>query len=128
MDAALALPRIGPIGAFGELDLHNLLLGRSMPEAIERAARLTLGPLLDSEKRTRDRLIQTLAIYLDSVGQLEATSRRLGIHVNTLRQRIQRIEGALELDLHNARARVNLQLALEVLGLDLSGEPGTPKY
>jgi PAS domain S-box-containing protein len=118
MDAALALPRLGPVAAFGELDLHNLLLGRSAPDAIERAARLTLAPLLEADERTRRRLIETLATYLDSVGQLEATSRRLGIHVNTLRQRIQRIEEALELNLQDARVRVNLQLALEVLGLD----------
>lgn len=116
LDAVIALPRLGPVAVYGDLDMHHLLLGKKAPEEIVRAARRTLGPLLDAPQR--DKWITTLAAYLDCVGSLEATARRLDIHVNTLRRRLVRIEGALELDLQGARNRVNLQLALGVLGLE----------
>lgn len=111
-DAAAVRPRLGPVAAYGDLDLQHLLLGRKTPDEIARAARRTLGPLIEDP-----RLIATLAAYLESVGSLETTSRRLGVHVNTLRQRLLRIEEALEVDLRDSGSRVNLQLALEVLAL-----------
>jgi PAS domain S-box-containing protein len=117
VDAAVALPRLGPVAAFGDLDLQHLLLGSKAPDDIASAARRTLGPLLEHPaRRNREKLIETLAVYLQSVGSLETTARRLGIHINTLRERVRRIEEALQLDLHDARHRVNLQLdVLELL-------------
>jgi PAS domain S-box-containing protein len=124
LEAVVALPRLGPVAAFGDLDLQHLLLGKKTPDDITRAARRTLGPLLESDLRHKQKLLTTLAVYLQSVGMLETTARRLGIHINTLRQRLERIEETLELDLQDARNRVNLQLALEVLDWPIDGDRG----
>jgi purine catabolism regulator len=48
------------------------------------------------------------------------TAQRLGIHVSTLRYRLDQIETALNRPLSNANTRVALQLALEVLDLSVS--------
>jgi PAS domain S-box-containing protein len=119
LDAARALNRHEPVVRFDQLGLRHVLLGTEPPEIVIAIARRTLAPLLDSPRtRDRDKLIATLSVYLDSLGSLETTSRRLGIHVTTLRQRLDRIEADLRISLRDAHSRIDLQLAIEVLQLD----------
>jgi PAS domain S-box-containing protein len=114
LDAALAVPRLGPVARADRLDLRHLLVGRHPTGEVEMAARRTLEPLLAI--RNAESLLETLSVYLDCVGNLEATSRRLGVHINTLRKRISRIESLMDVDLLDSRTRAHLQLALDVLG------------
>jgi PAS domain S-box-containing protein len=119
VDATIAVPRLRPIAVFDRLYIQHLLLGKQAPDDIVQAAERTLKPLFEHpDIRHRQNLITTLAVYLDSVGNLKTTARRLSIHINTLRLRITRIEQLLQLELHEPQTRVNLQLALEVLELD----------
>ena len=118
VDVALSVPALGLVAVSTELDLRHLLLrGGLAPAEVKDAARRALAPLYDSPRiRDPSKLVQTLATYLDQIGNLEATARELGIHINTLRQRIGRIESALGVELQDARTRVNLQLALDARG------------
>jgi PucR family transcriptional regulator, purine catabolism regulatory protein len=119
LDAARALNRHESVIRVDQLGLRHLLLGAEPPQTITAAARRTLGPLLESPRlKDRDKLIATLRVYLECLGSLETTSRRLRIHVTTLRQRLDRIEATLGLSLRDARSRTDLQLALEILRLD----------
>jgi PAS domain S-box-containing protein len=118
-DAAVALPRLGPVTSPDDLDLQHLLLSQKAPDELVRAARRTLAPLMDvPDPGRRDRLLATLAAYLESLCTLETTAQRLGIHVNTLRYRLGQIESALDVPLADARNRVTLQIALDVLELN----------
>lgn len=115
LHAARALPGRPAVALAGELELRQLLLAAPRAEEVRRAAARLLDPLLSGSTRGGE-LVATLAAYLASVGQLEASARRLGIHVNTLRHRLGRIEELLGRDLRDAGTRVDLQLALELLG------------
>ncbi len=115
LQAARALPGRPAVALAGELELRQLLLAAPRTDEVRRAAERLLAPLREGSARGGE-LVVTLAAYLESVGQLETTARRLGVHVNTLRHRVMRIEKLLGRDLRDAGTRVDLQLALELLG------------
>jgi sugar diacid utilization regulator len=108
------MPALAPVALAAELDLRHLVLTAPRSAEMESAARRLLGTLLDVGTRNRE-LLQTLRVYLDAVGQLQTTAARLDIHINTLRHRLARIESELSVDLRDARTRVDLYLALELL-------------
>ena len=57
-------------------------------------------------------LLETLTAYLDSSGSIEATSRALFVHPNTVRYRLKRIADVTGLSASEARDAYNLRLAL----------------
>ncbi len=67
-----------------------------------------LGPLLQHEGR--DRLLVTMRHFLNTSGSPSRCGRRLGVHANTVTQRIRRIEGILghPIDPENLSLRVAL--------------------
>lgn len=62
-------------------------------------------------------LLQSLAEYLRHHGQWESAALAVGVHRNTLRQRIQRCRDRLELDLDDPDVRAQLWLAIRRRGL-----------
>lgn len=69
----------------------------------------TIREAESSEKRT---LEGALAAYLRSSGNVAAAARDLGIHGNSLRQRLARIESLLSLRLSNQNDRLSLELSV----------------
>lgn len=67
-----------------------------------------LGPVLQHE--SRDRLLLTMRHFLETSGSPSRSGRRLGVHANTVTQRIRRIEGILgrPIDLDDLSIRVAL--------------------
>lgn len=57
-------------------------------------------------------LLETLTAYLDSSGSIEATSRRLFVHANTVRYRLRRIADVTGMSPGDARDAYTLRLAL----------------
>ncbi len=57
-------------------------------------------------------LMETLTAYLDTSGSIEATSRQLFVHSNTVRYRLRRIADVTGLTPSNARDAYTLRLAL----------------
>ena len=51
---------------------------------------------------------------MENQGKLSDIARHLYIHVNTLRQRLERIEDLLGVDLQDSTTRLNLHLALHI--------------
>jgi purine catabolism regulator len=80
-------------------------------------AREQLGPLLDTDERSRTQLLATLESVLTASDGKAGAARRLGIQRQTLYQRLQRIEDLLGVNLDNPRVRASLQLALTAHGL-----------
>ncbi|AKS31050.1 PucR family transcriptional regulator [Mycolicibacterium goodii] len=66
----------------------------------------------DSEHGTS--FVDTVAAVLDHPGNLSGAARELGIHVNSLRYRLDRISGVCGLDLQSAAARLRAALGLLV--------------
>jgi len=79
-------------------------------------ARRHLGPLAEHDRRRNGELVETLRAYLEA-GEQQAAARRLKVHPNTLRYRLDRIGEITDADLNDPETRLNLAVALRVQGL-----------
>jgi DNA-binding PucR family transcriptional regulator len=71
-----------------------------------------LGPLLAHDGQRRQRLLPTLAAYLDAGAAQQTTADALGVHVSTLKYRLGRIAEVTGRDLSAPDVRFQLQVAL----------------
>ncbi|MBO3096047.1 PucR family transcriptional regulator ligand-binding domain-containing protein [Cellulomonas dongxiuzhuiae] len=71
-----------------------------------------IGPLLRHDAQADGDLCRTLEVFL-GLGNAAEAARRLFVHYNTMKHRLQRIGDLLEADLHDPRTRTALALALE---------------
>lgn len=67
--------------------------------------------------RLPDDLLKTLEVYLDSGGNATRAAKQLFLHRNTLRQRLDRIAGLLNVDLTTSERWLSLQLAVKAARL-----------
>ena len=74
----------------------------------------TLGPLLDYDARRGTELVRTLRAYFDCGGSLTRAKDDLHVHVNTVVQRLDRIEALLGRDWSHPERSLELQLALRL--------------
>jgi DNA-binding PucR family transcriptional regulator len=74
-----------------------------------------LGSLIDYDARHKADLFSTLSIYLNQHESLKQTARVLGIHVNTVSYRIQRIEQLTSLDLADPDHRLCAHVAAKII-------------
>lgn len=94
-----------------DLGASRLLLGWYSSGAFGDYAAQMLRPLLDSAETE---VLTTLEAYLDRSCSAMQTARVLGIHRNTVTQRIARAERILGTSLAHSDTRLALQLALRV--------------
>lgn len=73
-----------------------------------------LRPLTAYDNEHRTELVKTLAAYARSGGSANVAAKKLMIHRNTLRQRLQRIEDHLNEDLSSTDDWVSLSLAAQL--------------
>ncbi|GAA2851723.1 helix-turn-helix domain-containing protein [Pseudonocardia halophobica] len=86
-----------------------------------RFAETLLGPLRRNDAETGGDLTDTLRHYLACGAQVRATAKVLGVHENTIRYRLGRIEHVGGLDLRRFDALLAAQLALQVDDLARGG-------
>src|SRR5205823_6110407 len=107
--AALAGRRPGSITTYHAVELAAFMAG-DLPRT-QAFVRDQLGPLAqDGDEQTRLRV--TLMLYLEEHGSRIATARRLGIHPNTVANRIRACRELLDRDL--TTRQVHLQVALSL--------------
>ena len=82
------------------------------PEAMAGFVDEWLGPLLAHDQRRSQKLLPTLAAYLDAGAAQQATADALGVHVSTLKYRLGRIEAVAGRSLSDPDVRFQLQVAL----------------
>ena len=100
---------------FANLGLHRFLYGWFDTPRSRALAQDLLRPLLEDDERGRGQLLETLRAYLEQHGRASAAAAQLGVHRNTLRYRLDRIESLLGVDLEAANVRLILQLILRTL-------------
>jgi GAF domain-containing protein len=104
-EAADAAAMAGAIGSgaravcYADLGAYRYLVGLIESGGPQDHLRDAVARLRDYDRRRQSQLLETLETYLDEGRSTTATSRTLLIHVNTLRQRLQRIESLSKLDL-----------------------------
>ncbi|WP_190818156.1 PucR family transcriptional regulator [Saccharopolyspora pogona] len=97
-----------------ELASHEVLLA-SAPDELRRSYRQRLlADLIEYDSAHNSDLLRTLRVFLDCSGSWSRCAKRLHVHVNTLRYRIQRIEEITGRDLAEFPSRVDFYLALEL--------------
>lgn len=114
-DAALVVRALLPAGgarAYASLGPYRYLAALAGSDVPASPHALAIAKLDDYDKQRGTVLLGTLEQFLHDRG-VTATSRRLLVHPNTLRQRLQRIETLTGLDLE-AEDLLSLELALKV--------------
>ncbi|MBM3572122.1 MAG: GAF domain-containing protein [Alphaproteobacteria bacterium] len=120
-EAARAGDRIVRLGvAFGRSGLlreqdfghHALLLSAADQEAVRRFIADHLGPIEAHAKRHGSELIKTLTSFLRGGCRHQACVDELGIHVTTLKYRMERIAKLFGIDLDDPDERFSIELAL----------------
>lgn len=97
---------------YEDLEIRKLLLNNSN-EDLEKFLSMTLGPLFEYEKDTKEYL-NTLKVYIQSNGNWTYTKDHLHIHGNTLSYRLNRIKDILNINLNDYYDRLKIQIALEI--------------
>jgi GAF domain-containing protein len=96
------------LGAFG------LLFGPAGAERVSGFVRRVLGPVLDYDAQRGSDLLRTVEAYFDADAGLARTAAALFIHINTLYQRIERINGLLDAGWRSGEAALQIQLAVKL--------------
>ncbi len=96
-----ALAVLGRIGVQGqivgqdELAIYSTLFETHDHASLQRFLEATIGPLLSHDQKRGSDLAATLLAYFDGNQNAKTTAQRMGIHVNTVRQRLATIEDLL---------------------------------
>jgi purine catabolism regulator len=112
LDTLARFKRWSQVVAVPDLGLTGLLAGVSDDRLVEFAER-HLGPLTEHDRTRSGNLLETLRAYLET-GEQQAAARRLKVHPNTLRYRLDRIREVTGVELENPETRLNLAVALRV--------------
>ncbi|WP_166459810.1 helix-turn-helix domain-containing protein [Amycolatopsis pithecellobii] len=98
-----------------ELSVLGLMLMADTPPAyLQRLADQLIAPLADQDARRDSQLVTTLRAWLRAGFSTAQAAAALTVHVNTVGQRLVRIEHLVQRDLKIADTRLDLQLALHV--------------
>jgi DNA-binding PucR family transcriptional regulator len=115
METLTRFGRIDQIVSANELGVTGLLASVADDRLLDFARR-HLGLLAEHDRRRSGELVDTLRAYLEE-GEQQAAARRLKVHPNTLRYRLDRIAEITDADLADPETRLNLAVALRVQGL-----------
>ncbi|OLT46227.1 hypothetical protein BJF85_17510 [Saccharomonospora sp. CUA-673] len=115
---ALSLAGDGRVPAgdvvWAERVLPELLL-RGGDAVTAQLRRRLFAPLAAMTERRRARTIETLRAWFDAQGSVHAVAERLGLHPQTVRHRVRRMEEAYGDRLRDPRARFELEAAVRSL-------------
>ncbi|MCV2464716.1 helix-turn-helix domain-containing protein [Streptomyces sp. ICN988] len=112
LQALTVLGRRGAGGSAGELGFLGVLLGED--HDVEGFVRATLGPLLEYDDRRGTQLVRTLGAYFGCGGSLTRAKEELHVHINTVVQRLDRVQALLGPDWNSPENALELQLALRL--------------
>ncbi|WP_431037879.1 helix-turn-helix domain-containing protein [Streptomyces sp. P6-2-1] len=109
------LGRAGEGASAAELGFLGLLLGDD--KDLDGFVDKTLGPLLAYDAQRATELVRTLRAYFGAGGSLVRAKETLHVHVNTVVQRLERVEALLGPDWNTPEHALELQLALMLVRL-----------
>jgi GAF domain-containing protein len=118
-DAARVARALAPTGgafAYSQLGAYRYLIHLPLDELASDRHSDAIERLIDYDRRRQARLVDTLEEYLHSRGSTAATARKLYVHPNTLRQRLDRIQKITGLDLDDEDL-LSLELAIKLVRL-----------
>ena len=99
-----------------QLGVQRVLMGWFGSDDFTNYAGSILQPVLEID--SGGDLLDTLEAYLDASCSTTGAAQRLGVHRNTISNRIRRVTGVLGIRLDDPETRLSLQLACRVLRID----------
>ncbi|SFM41992.1 helix-turn-helix domain-containing protein [Variovorax sp. OV329] len=106
----------GQVLAQNELALYSALFETHDQASLSHFLDATIGPLIAHDRKRNAQLASTLLCYFDCNQNAKTTAQRLGIHVNTVRQRLASIEEMLG-HWGNAARALEIHMALRLWSL-----------
>lgn len=97
---------------FDELGLERLLAATPTDDLAEFVQR-AIGPLVEHDRTNRTDLVDTLAVWLETRNMAEA-ARRVHVHYNTLKNRLERIEAIIGPVVTDAARALECEVAIHV--------------
>lgn len=108
----VALGRAGDTATVADLGFFGLLVGEDRD--VGGFVSGTLGPVLDYDARRGTELVTTLRAWFDAGGSPARAAERLGVHVNTVTQRLDRVGRLLGVGWSAPDRALEVQLALRL--------------
>ena len=102
----------GRVASYRSLGAFRLLLEVQSPDALRRFVHELLGPLLDYAQSRDTPLLETLEALSAARWTRRAAARNLGIHINSMTYRVERIQSLTGLQLDDPETRVAISIAL----------------
>lgn len=96
------------------LGVYRILLTHLGRRHLQVAIDKELGRLLTEERRRHVPLIDSLSAFLSHGRQLSAAAKELGVHVNTLRQRLESVDRIIGTDWRAPERALDLQVLLRL--------------
>jgi purine catabolism regulator len=97
--------------------LGALMDNEPAPAPLQEYVSLRLGPLLENDLREGTDLYHTLTVFVECGGNRVETARRIFVHYNTLRQRLQRIEELVGTDLSHPVSSLDISLCVHIASM-----------
>ena len=104
--------RTARVISYRSLGAFRRLLEVQSPEALRAFVGEVLGPLLKYAESRETPLLETLEALVAARWVRRGAARALGIHINSMGYRIERIEGLTGLSLDDPETRVAIAIAL----------------
>ena len=102
----------GRVASYRSLGAFRLLLEVQSPDALRRFVDELLGPLLEYAQSRDTPLLETLEALSAARWVRRAAARNLGIHINSMTYRVERIEALTGVQLDDPETRVAISIAL----------------
>ncbi len=102
----------GRVASYRSLGAFRLLLEVQSPEALRRFVDELLGALLQYAQSRDTPLLETLEALSAARWVRRAAARQLGIHINSMSYRVERIQSLTGLQLDDPETRVAISIAL----------------
>ncbi|QBD82759.1 PucR family transcriptional regulator [Ktedonosporobacter rubrisoli] len=104
----------GTVIHFNDLGFQRILSQFENPAELQAFAEELLGTLIEYDTHHDADLLYTLEVLLNSNLNMAVAARRLHLHYNSLRYRLQKIEELTGPFMDDAQQRMNLELALQI--------------
>ncbi|WP_028935953.1 helix-turn-helix domain-containing protein [Pseudonocardia spinosispora] len=107
---------VAPVEHVDAVSMKRLLVGWYASGSLRSVAAEIVTPLLEADPSGE--LVRTLRRYLDQESSVTETAALLGIHRNTVMQRMERIRTLLPVSLDDPDDRIVVHLATRAVGID----------
>jgi DNA-binding PucR family transcriptional regulator len=114
VELAACRPEPGQLLTPADLGLLAVLGRGQQKQPLRELVTTALEPIVRADREKGTEYVKTLDTYLAADRHLERAAAELHVHVNTLRNRLAKIEELLGADLRDVDARFLLELALRV--------------